>query len=208
MAKPPIIGLLQSRLRKTLNDNSISVGEFEAGTGKYSIVSCRSFKHFIDEETKYNIGLFPLRVADNYDYWISISLDIDFVLGKPKHLSITFYHYDIYKLFRAEWANNESSITHAQPHWHIHSKKQDLSSPLWDPKMVEAFPEDVKEIVGDNTKDIHFAMTATWQDNFHHAKSFAESPNKEILNWTDNVLKYSIQQLTYLHDKTKVHSIV
>lgn len=204
MANPSIIGHLQNRLKKILGDRSISIGELEKGTGNYSIVSCSGISHRIDDETKHNVGMVPFRVADAADYWLSLSINFDVAIKKTKHVSITFYDDASSKIYRAEWANNESSIIHAQPHWHIHNRKPDFSSPLWNPEAVDMFPVEVAEVINDKIKNIHFAMAATWHKNSNHVQSLADSQESEVINWIDGVLNYSRQQLTYLHDKTKV----
>ena len=203
MDNPSIIGHLQNRLKKILGDRSIAIGELERGTGNYSIVSCSGISHHIDDETKHNVGMFPFRVADAADYWLSLSINFDVAIKKTKHVSITFYDDALSKLFRAEWANNEFSIVHAQPHWHIHNRKPDFNSPFWDLEVVNNFPEEVAEAINDKIKNIHFAMAATWHKNLNHVQSLADSQESEVINWIDGVLNYSCQQLTYLHDKTK-----
>lgn len=204
MANPSIIGHLQSRLKDTLNDESITIGELNSGTGNFSIVRCRGFEHFVDEESSHNVGLFPFRVAHSFDYWLSLSVQYNFGFKKVTHVSISFFDETKFKMFRAEWANNESKVVHAQPHWHIHNKKPDFSSPLWDEEAVSIFKEEVDEVINDKVKNIHFAMSSIWQNGFNHVQSLADSKDIEVLNWIDGVLIYTTEQLTYLHDKSKV----
>ncbi len=204
MANPSIIGHLQNRLKKTLQDKSIAIGELDSGTGNYSIVSCLGFEHYVDEESTHNLGLFPFRVADAFDYWLSLSVQFNFGSKKVTHVSISFFDETKFKMFRAEWANNESKIVHAQPHWHIHNKKPDLISPLWDEEAISVFEEEVKEVINDKVKNIHFAMSSSWHKEYNHVQNLADSKEEEVLNWIDGVLIYTREQLTYLHDKTKV----
>jgi len=204
MTNPSIIGHLQSRLRKTLNDKTILIGEIESGTGNFSIKTCIGHKHIIDEEINRNVGLFPFRIADACNYLLSVSVNYNYSEKKVKHVSISFYDESVYKMFRAEWANNESTIIHAQPHWHVHNKKPDFSSPLWDAKAVEFFQEEVAIAINDKVKNIHFAMSSSWHNSKNHVQSIASMNETEVLNWIDGVLIYSNEQLTYLHDKSKV----
>ncbi|MBU2585694.1 MAG: hypothetical protein KKH32_10235 [Bacteroidetes bacterium] len=204
MANPSIIGHLQSRLKRTLDDKSILIGELERGTGNYTIVSCLRFRHLIDDETKRNIGILPIRVADAADYWLSLSVNFDVIIKKINHVSITFFDDARSKIFRADWSNNESSIVHAQPHWHVHNRTPDFSSPLWDPEAVKIFSSEAAESVKDKIKNIHFTMAASWNSKLNHVESLADSEDSKVLKWIDGVLVYSKQQLTYLHDKTKV----
>lgn len=204
MANPSIIGHLQTRLKKTLKDKSVTIGELDSGTGNFSIVGCSGFEHHVDEESSHNVGLFPFRVADAFDYWMSLSVQFNFGSKKVIHVSISFFDETKFKMFRAEWANNESRILHAQPHWHIHNKKPDLSSPLWDEEAVNVFEEEAQEVINENVKNIHFAMSSTWHNGFSHVQSLADSKDDEVLKWIDGVLIYTKQQLTYLHDKSKV----
>ena len=204
MANPPIIGHLQSRLKRTLRDESITLGELDLGTRIFSIVRCRGLKYYIDEESSYNVGLLPFRVAESFDYWLSLSMQLNFGLKKVIQVSISFFDETRFRMFRAEWANNEFKIVHAQPHWHIHNRKPDFNSPLWDEKAVTIFKEEVDEVINDKVKNIHFAMSSTWHNGFNHVQSLSESNDTEVLNWIDGVLKYTFEQLTYLHDKSKV----
>jgi hypothetical protein len=203
MANPSIIGLLQSQLKKTLGDQTIRIGELEEGTGNYSIVSCLGIMNYMDEETSHLLGLFPFRVADTFNYWLSISLKFNYGNNLVSHISISFFDDTLYKMFRAEWANNVL-IAHAQPHWHIHKKNPDFSSPLWDAEVVKNFPDDVNEAISDKLKNIHFAMASSWHNKSTHVLNLADSKKSEVLNWIDGVLNYVNQQLTYIHDKTKV----
>jgi len=203
MAKPSIIGHLETELKRTLRDSTITVGEIENKTGLYSITSCQGNKYLHDDETNHNLVLFPFRVAETFDYWLSFTLEYNIWEKKVLHISIAYFDADLCKIFRAEWANN-SLIEHAQPHWHIHNRKPDLESPLWDENAIKIFPAEVEEMVNDKIKNIHFAMSSTWHENLKHAKNISDSHDRELLNWVNGVLIYVTHQLTYLHDKSKV----
>ena len=204
MPNPQVIGHLQSRLKRTLGDKSILIGEKEKNTGNFSIISCSGFFLYFDVESSHNLGLFPFRVADACNYWLSISVQFNFLINKVTHVSISFFDETLCKMFRAEWADNKSLIKHAQPHWHIHNKKPDFSSPLWDAEAVKMFPGDADEVIDDKIKNIHFAMSSSWHKSASYVQSLADSNDTEIINWIVGVLLYTKQQLTYLHDKTKV----
>ncbi len=199
-----LINLLQGRLKKQLNDNSIIINELEKSTGIYGIIHCQGLKHSLDEENNHKVGLFPLRIANLADYWLSIVVSLNTSTKNIKHVSISFYDDSVYKLFRAEWANNESVISHAQPHWHIHSQKQDSTLKSWDPEEVSSLFE--KQIIQDDKiKNMHFSMCSTWhKKDGKHVEILSSITDNEILNWIQGVLTYITEQLTYIHDKRKI----
>ena len=207
MANPSIIGHLQSRLRRTLKDSSLSIGEIDSGTGNYSILFCSGYHHSIDEESRHSVGLFPVKVANAYNYWLSLSVSFSYSMRKVTHVSISFFDEILVKMFRAEWANNKSTLVHAQPHWHIHNRKPDFSSPLWDAEAISVFKKEVAEVKKDKVKKIHFAMASSWHDDFIHVQNLANMKENEVVNWIEGVIIYSLQQLTYLHNKSKVNNV-
>ena len=204
MAKPSITGHLESLLRRTLHDDTLIFGEIASRSGKfYSIRSCRGYKHFYDEDINHNLVLFPFRVIGSNDYWLSVSLKYNVWSKKVEHVSIVFFEMDLHKMFRADWGNNEST-EHGQPHWHIHNRKPDLDSPLWNAEAIKIFPSEVEEMVNDKIKRIHFAMSSTWHLNSNSFKNISECQDNEVLQWVEGVLLYVTKQLNYLHDKSKV----
>lgn len=203
MAKPHIIGHIETLLKKTLGDSTMKLGEIESGTDIYSIVICRGYKHLFDEESHHHLVLFPFRIADRVDYWLSFSLKYNVWEQKVSNISIAYYDADYYKMFRAEWENN-SVTEHAQPHWHIHNRNPDFESPLWDADAVRIFSEEVNEIISNKIKNIHFAMSSSWHTNENHIKNISDCEDIEIRRWIYGVLSYINHQLTYLNDKSRV----
>lgn len=203
MTHPSIVEHLQKRLRKIFGDNSIRLAEFRESTGYYGFVNCKGFVHRIDEETKHNLGLLPFRVANSTDYWLSIILSFNTATQDLKHVSLTIYEDSFIKLFRAEWADNDSSIVHAQPHWHVHDYIQDSNWETWDIEEISTFSEE-NYIIKDQIKKIHFAMAASWHISPNHVVPLATCQDKNVIDWINGALNYINEQLTYLHNKSMV----
>lgn len=202
MASPPIIGHLQSRLRKTLKDRLFKLGEVDIGIGIYSIVNCTGIEYQVDEESNHKLGLFPFRIVNSFDYWLSLSFKFNSTSKVVTHVTISFHDESKNIMFRADWANNESQIIHAQPHWHILNKKLDFKSPLWDEEAISIFQEEVQEMTKDKIRNIHFSMSLIRSKTICHVQSLKDSNDEEVLNWIEGVLIYIFQQLTYIHDKS------
>ncbi len=202
MAKPSIIGHLQSTLRKTLKDKDIVIGEITPNTGNYGFVSCKGHIYHMDEENGHNIGLLPFRVSESIDYNLSILLTHH--MRSIKHVSISVYDNEKVKLFRAEWATNDGEITHGQPHWHVHAIKSKANVSIWEPDAVTDFGDELGNVDEDYIKRIHFAMCASWHTKTGHNTALSDADDNGVLNWIDGALNYINEQLTYLSTKVNV----
>jgi len=201
MANPLVIGLLQSKLKTVLKNQDLILGELNPASGLFSIIKAKGLTVCIDVESGHTVGLFPFRVAQSYDYWLSIVIEFSNARKKIGHVSVSFFDENKYKLFRADWANNVSATKHGQPHWHVINHKSLEQFPDWDSESVSDFTDKKEEESTDLIQKLHFSMTSSWYKEFIHEKSLNASEDKEIINWIASVLEYSIQQLTYVHDK-------
>lgn len=202
---PKFIGLVQNKIRTLLSDKSIIINQMYQDTGIFGFVSGRGLKFYTDIENSHKMGLLPVLQTDLNQYWLSINIPYNTSTKTLKGISLCIYaNDDSVKLFRAEWTNNESNINHAQPHWHIHAEKLKNGSKGWDENESEDFSlEEIEEPIREKIKRIHFAMAAAWHKKEDHIVLLSGNDNTELLNWIDGTLKYSIQQLEYIHDKSR-----
>lgn len=205
MSKPNLIGQLQSSLCAKLGDTSLKIDElkYEQGIpiGLYTIMNCNGIRYETDQENGHKYGLCRILAPNDVVYWFTIVISYNLTTETPKNVSIIYFNHLFHKIFRAEWSNNVSEHEHAQPHWHFHNHKPDFESPLWDPEAVQVFAEEVKEVVNEKYKNIHFAMCSDWHTNEGCVNELKNSNDINVKNWVVSVVDYINRQLFYLHQK-------
>jgi hypothetical protein len=208
MPRPQIIERIQGISRKVLKDNSILIESLDKDMPfypeVYTLVKGHRHEFYFDKETEYRVGLIPLFVTEKNLYWIAITIAYNHDLKAPKHISISYFDQNKEKMFRADWSNNESLIEHGQPHWHFHNHVTNFTSEVWNPEELNDFFDDIQLNSNNKIDHIHFAMSSSWHLDFSNGKNLSDCQESEVLKWVEGVLTYSNQQLTYLHDKSKI----
>lgn len=109
------------------------------------------------------------------------------------------------QLFRAEWDNyDEPNDKHPQPHWHIYTKKEELTAEDFNDEIeqkINPFNEflesDRNKII--NTDRFHFAMNGQWSDDKTDVHSI--SVESDLINWFRGLLNHLKKELEYVKEK-------
>jgi hypothetical protein len=173
----------------------------------YSLMGGAAPTHITDPESGHRISLIPI-VRQQKNYWISLFISLKGTVSDISSVSMGVYTGNpsetIEKLFRAEWAQEELSNGHAQPHWHFHTKEDsDWEQTSWEQEQNAVSFTGNENRDKQDLKKIHFAMAAQWhsapQSHLLDLKRFDED---QVMNWICHTYEYIIHQLSYLENKS------
>jgi hypothetical protein len=200
VAKPSIIGYIENMLRKDFDDEKLKIAELFPSTGDYSIVDSKG-NNIITDSQGHTVGLMPFKVRADITHWVSLFMHYNFIEERVTSVSIGFYDEGKTIIFRAEWCENEDQTAHAQPHWHVHNKPLHPQSSFLNKELCKEFPDDLADEMRDKYKNIHFTMSASWDNASSIVQPLISKPHHGLLKWISGVIRYSLNQLVYLYDK-------
>lgn len=219
-----IVTSCQQVLSKIINDQIIILRESNDPIEFRFFLSLKGFDSFGTTDRSISIRVIPFPFLANY--WLHFSIHFK---GHSKGVgSKTYDNYlsgvsiaifygqatdqDKLLMFRAEWDNkedDETSIPHPQPHWHIHNagsnvKAEDVSDFNtflgWRTEEIPNFLDELE------TQKVKIQPLPANLSGFHFAMSAGEilgQPSKHILTesnlkiWLEESIKHIRQQLEY-----------